>query len=259
MKDIVFLHGLFMNPKSWKKWVQAFEAKGYTCHVPAYPYHEGDPTALRSAVPAGLGLLTLDRVNLGIWRLVSRMPEPPIAVGHSMGGLIVQILMNNGLLKAGVCISPAPPAGIGSMEWSFLRSNLPVINPLKGDTTYLMSRSHFHYTFCNTMSISASDQAYTEFLVPESRNIPRTVRKSGKVDFTRPHAPLLFVAGTEDHIIPRSLVERNWSRYTERRSKAELKVFPGRGHFICGQPGWEEVARFVVRWLSRLEEPAPRS
>jgi pimeloyl-ACP methyl ester carboxylesterase len=242
-----------MNPKSWAGWVQYFSAKGYNCITPAYPLHEGEPAQLRNNIPVGIGALTLDIVIDSIKKEIGKLDETPIAIGHSMGGLITQMLISQGLVKAGVAIDSAPPADLVSTKWSFLKSNLPVINPLKGDSSFMMSNEHFHYTFCNTMSRAESDKAYEQFVVPESRNIPRSSGKQGKVDFSKSHVTLLIIAGEKDHIIPASLNEKNFRRYTDKLSKTDFKVFPNRGHFICGQPGWEEVADYAFSWFNSIK------
>ncbi len=242
-----------MNPKSWGGWVKYFSAKGYNCITPAYPLHEGEPAQLRNNIPIGLGVLTLDVVIDSIKKEITKLDETPIAIGHSMGGLITQMLVNQGLVKAGVAIDSAPLAGIASTKWSFLKSNLPIINPLKGNSPYMMSKEHFHYTFCNAISRAESDNAYDQFVVPESRNIPRSSAKQGKVDFSKPHVPLLIIAGEKDHIIPPTLNEKNFKRYTDTASKTDFKAFPNRGHFICGQPGWEEVADYTFSWFNSIK------
>jgi esterase/lipase len=61
-KTIVFIHGLFMNPVSWSEWIDYFEGKGYTCYAPAYPFHEGNPVALRNIINTSLGNITFELV-----------------------------------------------------------------------------------------------------------------------------------------------------------------------------------------------------
>lgn len=138
-----------------------------------------------------------------------------------MGGLVTQLLVNKGLVKAGVCIDSAPPVGVFTLKWSFLKSNLPVINPFKGNAPCVMSKEHFHYTFCNTMSQAESDKVYDNLVTPESRNIPRSSTKVGKVDFKKPHPPLLIIAGSADNIIPQVLVETNRDKYKDKNSKLD--------------------------------------
>ena len=59
MTEIVFLHGMFQNPKSWENWIEYFTSKGFNCVAPAWPLHDGDPRALRATPPAHLGELPL--------------------------------------------------------------------------------------------------------------------------------------------------------------------------------------------------------
>lgn len=249
-KTIVFIHGLFMNPKGWNSWSAFFEAKAYRCHAPAYPFHEGDPEQLRKHIDPALGKLTFGEVIAHLAAFIDTLPEKPILIGHSMGGLAVQKLIAMGKGVAGVCIDSAPPKGVFSFKWSFLKANLPTINPLKGDSVCLPSAEWFQYAFCNTMSLEQTQKEYDAFVVPESRNIPRSSTKNdGAIDFTKPHAPLLFIAGEKDNIIPASLNRKNFEAYTDAGSKRDFKEFPGRTHYICGQENWEEVAEFIGGWL----------
>ena len=170
-----------------------------------------------------------------------------------MGGLAVQklISMNKGF--AGVSIDPAPPKGLNSFKWSFLKANLPTINPLKGNSVFLPGLEWFHYAFCNTMTIEQTQKAYNDYVVPESRNIARSsIRDDGKIDFKKPHNPLLIIAGEKDNIVPSSLNKKNYMAYKDKNSRTDFHEFGGRSHYICGQLQWEEVAGFVALWLDTL-------
>jgi pimeloyl-ACP methyl ester carboxylesterase len=250
---IVFIHGLFMNPKSWQAWMQYFTDLGYKCYAPAYPFHEGEPERLRSQVNKELGNLTLSAVINEIVNFIEQLSEKPIVIGHSMGGLIVQKLIAMDKVAAGVCIHSAPPNAMISAQWSFLKANFPVINPFKGDTIFYSTVDWFHYAFCNTMSIEQAQNAYNQFVVPESRNIPRSSTKAdGKLDFSLPHKPLLFIAGEKDNIVPANLNKKNFEAYKDKNSRRDFKLFPGRSHFVCGQDGWREIAEFTQNWITQL-------
>ena len=250
-KSIVFIHGLFMNPKSWDSWIKYFEAKGYTCYAPAYPFHEGNPADLRNNINPGLGKLTFGQVIDRLAFFIDKLPEKPILIGHSMGGLAVQKLieMNKGV--AGICIDAAPPKGIFSFKWSFLKANLPTVNPFKGDKPCLPGVKWFHYAFCNTMTMEQTQIEYNKFVIPESRNIARSsTSNDGKIDFKKSHVPLLIIAGEKDHIIPCSLNRKNFNAYKDKNSKTDFKEFAGRTHYICGQKNWEEVAEYIFNWIN---------
>ncbi len=90
----------------------------------------------------------------------------------------------------GVCIDTAPLRGIMSFQWSFAKANSPTINPLKGNSVCLPCVKWFHYAFCNTMTMEETQKEYDRYVVPESRNIPRsTLGKAGRIDFKNPMRP----------------------------------------------------------------------
>ena len=251
-KTIVFAHGLFVTAKSWEQWKTFFEGKGYTVYTPSNPYHEMTTQEMWDKTPAHLGKVNFEDVVNNLAKFIDTLPEKPILIGHSLGGLSVQKLVEMGKASAGICIDGAAPAGIIPTQWSFLKSNLPVLNPFKGDSVFKPTKEWWFYAFGNNLTREESDRAFDEFAVPESRNIPRSTTKSfAKVDFKKPHVPLLFIAGEKDHIIPQALNEKNFKAYKDTNSKKDFKVFANRGHFICGDKNWEEVATYIYGWLDK--------
>jgi pimeloyl-ACP methyl ester carboxylesterase len=247
---ILFIHGMFLNPKSWSEWERWFSARGYDCGSPAWPLHEGEPAELRRHVPEGLGRLTLAEVYQHHERIVREQTEPPVLIGHSAGGLLVQKLVAAGLARAGVAIASAAPNHMLAPDWSFLKNSALIANPLAGDSPFEMTSDIFHKTFANTLPLAASDSAHEAFAVHESRRILRDVMgDDGVIDTDRPHVPLLFLAGEEDQIIPPTLVMRNAHAYSDKRSICEYFGFSGRGHFLCGEPRWQEIAETIANWL----------
>jgi pimeloyl-ACP methyl ester carboxylesterase len=102
------------------------------------------------------------------------------------------------------------------------------------------------------MSRAASDAAYDEYVVPESRNVPRsTLTPQARVRFGVPHVPLLFLAGDSDHLTPLAMVRRNARAYPASAGVVDFEAFPHRSHFICNQDGWAEVATFALDWLAQ--------
>lgn len=251
IKNIVFIHGMFMNKECWNGWKNYFESRGYNCLAPSWRGHEGTTAELRAKHPSGdLEKLTLSDVVSQFEVLIKGLESAPAIIGHSMGGLVVQILMNRGFGACGIAIDPAPPAGVFTTKWSFLKANFPVINPFKGNTPDLMSFSRFKYAFVNDLPEEVQHSAYNNYVVPESRNIPRSsTMKDGKVNFKKEHNPLLIIAGGNDHIIPSSLNKTNFKKYTNRNSRTDFKEFSGRTHFIIGQENWQEVADYIDDWI----------
>jgi pimeloyl-ACP methyl ester carboxylesterase len=69
------------------------------------------------------------------------------------------------------------------------------------------------------------------------------------VDFKNDdRAPLLFIAGGKDDILPPSVNEFNVHHYRKSSAGTDHKEFPGRSHFTVGQEGWEEVADHALDW-----------
>jgi pimeloyl-ACP methyl ester carboxylesterase len=250
-KTVVFIHGMYMNHLCWAKWVDHFRARGYTCHAPAWPGRDQPVDVLRKRHPdPQLGSLTLSGVLEHFTGIIKTLNEKPILIGHSMGGLAVQLLLQKDLAASGVAIDSAPPMGVFTTKWSFLRSNWPSITPFFSQAVPIdMSFERFQYAFVNTLPLAEQREAYDRFVVPESRRVPRE-SLTARIDFTKPHPPLLLIAGSADHIIPASLTRSNYARYKHSPSVTDFKEFAGRTHFIVGQKNWEEVANYVLGWLS---------
>jgi pimeloyl-ACP methyl ester carboxylesterase len=248
---IVFIHGMFLTPKSWEGWHRFFTARGYLCFAPAWPWHDGEPGALRDHIPAETGHVALTDVVEEFAAVAAALPEKPILIGHSVGGLVAQVLVNRGLARAGVCIGSVAPNGILTLDWDFIRGTAAIANPLRGDRPYWMTEREFRRRFCNTLTEEEARAAYLKYAVHESRNVLRgCLGHAGRVDLKKEHAPLLFIAGDQDRTIPERLEKKNVEAYAPDAGVVDFKEFPGRGHFICGEPGWQEVAAYIDGWLT---------
>jgi pimeloyl-ACP methyl ester carboxylesterase len=251
-RTMVFIHGMYMTPRCWERWESYFKDAGYRTIAPAWPEHDAPVAEQRARHPnPRLGALTLDEVVAQHRDLVRGLEEPPILVGHSMGGLIVQLLLQQGLGAAGIAIDSAPPKGVLSLKWSFLKSNWPALNPFaSADRPIALSFEQFQYAFVNMLSPEGQRAAYEEQYVPESRRVGRgPTTPAAAIDFARERPPLLLVAGADDHIIPASLNRSNYERYRKSPSVTDLREFPGRCHFTIGQDDWREVADYVLQWV----------
>ena len=250
-KTIVFIHGMYMNSLCWEHWVAHYQAKGYMCLAPDWPGRDQMIDVLRKNHPdSRLGQLTLSRVLEHFADIIKKLNEKPIIIGHSMGGLVVQLLLQRDLAAAGVAIDSAPPLGVFTTKWSFLKSNWPHITPFVSQNSPIeMTFERFQYTFVNSFPLAEQRAAYERYVVPESRRIPRN-SLTARVDFKKSHPPLLLIAGSADNIIPASLIKSNYAKYKRSSSVTDFKEFAGRTHFIIGQKNWEEVAEYILAWLN---------
>ncbi|UOQ69212.1 alpha/beta hydrolase [Hymenobacter volaticus] len=262
INTVVFVTGAFVSSTCWDAWKAYFENQGYTCYAPAHPHKEGAAAALRSEHPhSAIAHNSLTSVVASYAAFIRQLPEKPILIGHSFGGLIVQLLLQQDLGAAGVAIHSVPPQGVLTLKWSFFRSVTPALGLFTSlKKTYLMSFQHWQYTFTNGLDGTTQRATYEQLVVPESKKMARgALTKEARVDFARPHAPLLFVAGSTDHIMPASLNYSNYQRYANyNESITDYKEFAGRNHLVLGLPTWRESADFVLDWLGRTAgTPAP--
>ena len=249
-KTVVFIHGVYMNSLCWEHWIPRFEAKGYKSIAPNWPCKDAPVETLRKNHPdSKLGQLTLTNILDHFTNIIKSLDEKPILIGHSMGALVVQLLVQKGLASAGVAINSAPPMGVFTTQWSFIKSNWPHITPFVSQSSPIeMTFERFQYAFANSLPLAEQQSAFERYVVPESRRVPRE-SLTAKVDFKKPHAPLLLTAGSIDNIIPAVLNKTNHASYKDKASITDFKEFPGRNHYIIGQKGWEEVADYILAWL----------
>ncbi len=253
-KTIIFIHGMFMNSLCWEKWIPYYEAKGFRVIAPAWPGRDKSVKELRKAHPdPELAKLKLNHVVDHMEAFIKDLDEKPAIIGHSMGGLVVQVLLQRDVAVAGIAIDPAPPAGVFTIEWSFIKSNFPAINPFLLNQPVRMTFEHFQYAFVNTLPLDEQRAAYDRYVVPESRGVPASsLGAAGKVDFSKLRRPLLITAGENDHIIPASLNRSNHQKYSGP-SVTNFKEFAGRDHFLIGSTGWQEIADYCLEWLGKIE------
>src|SRR2546422_2777081 len=152
MKTVVFIHGAWVTPACWDQFSAFYTKRGYRCLAPPWPRKDRSIEQLRndSSGLAGLGVQEIiDHYD----RIIRDQPEPPILIGHSFGGLFVQMLLDRGLGAAGVAIDSAPPRGVFATELSVFRANLPVLmQPGARKGVVRMSYPQFRYAFVNVLS-----------------------------------------------------------------------------------------------------------
>ena len=261
---IVLVHGFWVTPRSWEKWVERYEGLGYRVLTPTYPGFEGEVEALRED-PSPIEALTLPAVVEHIGDIIDELDKPPIIIGHSAGGVLTQILLDHGYGAAGVAIDSVPAEGIRVVPVSQIRSLFPILrNPANRHRAVGFTKEQFHYVFCNTLSREESDEVYERYHVPAPGSF---VWAGPLANFTPGHqdvyvnfrnenrAPLLFIAGGEDNLMPPAVNQSNVKHYRHTNSVTDYKEFPGRSHYTVGQDGWEEVADYALVWAEEKATP----
>jgi pimeloyl-ACP methyl ester carboxylesterase len=254
-KTIVFITGAFMSNSIWDEWRTYFERNGYITIAPSWPHKDATTEELKLRHPdKAIASVDLQQLVEHYAEILQYLPEKTILIGHSAGGLVTQLLLQRDLAVAGIVIHSFPPHGVMTFKLSFLRSAFGPMGLLTPATTsYLMSFSHWQYAIANGMSLAQQKAGYEQFLVPESKKILRAGLLGGaKMDFSRMHVPLLFIAGSDDHLIPASLNFSNYKHYKHHGSITDFKEFKGKNHFAPGQSAWREEAAFILQWIDTL-------
>ena len=266
---IVLVHGFWVTPLSWEKWVERYEGRGYRVLTPTYPGFEVGIEALRED-PSPIEALTFPAVAEHIGGIIDGLEKPPIIVGHSAGGVLTQILLDRGHGAAGVAIDSVPAEGVRVVPVSQIRSLFPILkNPANRHKAVGLTPEQWHYAFANTLSREESDAAHERYHIPASG---RLVWVGATANFTPGHqeayvdfrnedrAPLLFIAGSEDNIMPPAVNQSNANHYRHAKSPTEYKEFEGRSHYsVIGGEGWEEVADYALEWAVEHAVPVPAS
>ncbi|MCF6744243.1 alpha/beta hydrolase [Blastococcus sp. KM273128] len=252
---IVLVHGFWVTPRSWEDWIAHYEDKGYRVLAPAYPGFEVEVEAL-NADPTAIAELTLPPIVDSYAAVIEELDRPPILIGHSAGGVIVQLLLDRGYGAAGVALCSAPTEGVRVLPLSQLRSTFTAFkNPANRHREVPLTEEQWRYAFTNTFTEEESRRLYERYAIPA----PGRIIWSGvlanfmpgpqdaHVDYARPdRAPLLFVSAGEDHIMPPSVQRSNAGHYTS--GVVERLEYPGFAHLLPAQEGWQEVADAVLDW-----------
>jgi pimeloyl-ACP methyl ester carboxylesterase len=253
---IVLIHGFWVTPRSWENWINHYEARGYRVIAPSYPGFEVEVEAL-NADPTPIEAVTVPQIVEKLEAVVSELDSPPILMGHSAGGVFTQILLDRGYGAAGVALSSAPTEGVKRIPLSQIRASFPVLkNPANRHRAVGLTPEQWHYTFANTFTEEDSLALYERYHIPASGPIfwgsalanihpgPDDTHVNYRND---DRAPLLFISGGEDHLMPPSIQRSNANHY-KSDTITEVVVFDGRCHLLLAQDGWEEIADYALQW-----------
>ncbi len=248
---IMLIHGAWMNAESWASWRTRYEGRGYTVVAPSWPGDERSVAELR-AQPAP------ELANVGVSEIVAhyeaearKIEGPLVLVGHSFGGLFVQMLLDRGVGLAGVAIDPAPPKGVPP-AWNALKAGLPALMTFKPVVT--MSFADFQWGWAHTQPEAEQRAAYERYVVPTPRKVyvdgaQAPFTRTMVVNFASRKQPLLLIAGGEDRTVTASMVRATYKLQMAASAPTELHEFPDRTHWLVGGPGWEEIADDALGWL----------
>jgi non-heme chloroperoxidase len=264
LQPAVFVHGLWLLPNSWDRWAKVFEEAGYAVLTPGWP-DDPETVAEGNARPEVFANKTVGQVADHFEAIIRQLKRKPIIVGHSFGGLLVQILAGRGLAAATVAIDPAPFRGVLPLPISALRSAWPVLgNPANRNRAVPLTFEQFRFAFANAVSVEEARELYETFAVPASgaplfqaaaANLnPWT---EARVDTDNPRrGPLLIISGEKDNTVPWAIANASFKRQRRNEGVTEIVEMPHRGHALTVDSGWREVANTSLAFVQRFSGSA---
>ena len=255
---VVFIHGLWLHPDSWKPWVDLFEAVGYDAMNPGWP---GESRTVEEARehPERAANVGIADVTDHYARFIDSLEAKPIVIGHSVGGLIAQKLLGMGLAAACVAIDPAQMRGVRSLPLVQLKAAFPVLgNPANYKRAVMQTPEEFHWGFANALSEEESNALHAKYVIPspgrplfEAALANLNWRTAARVDTRNPgRGPLLIIGGGRDRTVPEVVSRAEYKLYRKAPTVTDYKVFDDRCHSLIIDHGWKEVAETALEWLS---------
>lgn len=242
MPTVVMMHGAFCGGWAFEVFRAPFEARGWTVLTPDLPGHTG-----KGAV-AGLSMSDYAKALV---TLCAGLPEPPVLLGHSMGGLVCQMAARRVSAQALLLLAPSPPWGItgSSIEEAVTAFGVGLVDPFWGGAVSPDRHIMRHHSLDRTPK--ALRDTILDRLRPESGRAVREVLNWWMDPFMTTSVgvgalpmPSLAIAGDRDVVHPVATV-----RQTADRIGAEFRVMPGMSHWLIGEEGWEQVADIALTWL----------
>jgi pimeloyl-ACP methyl ester carboxylesterase len=251
-RTVLFITGAWMHYTSWDKFRSVFEAAGYKTLAPAWPFLDADPAALRANPDKRIGTLTFGKIVDHYAKIIDGLDEQPLIIGHSMGGLITQLLLDRGYGVAGIAMDPGPIAGALPGPVSLLAAVPPLL--VGPGNTHTISREGFAKNFANTVPAAEQKDAYDAFVVPTPSNIfyqaAGMIGTGVKVKARK--QPLLVIAAEHDRTVTPYLAHAIFNVQKKAPARTDFHQFADRSHFLAGEKGWEDVANYALDWANEV-------
>jgi pimeloyl-ACP methyl ester carboxylesterase len=252
-ETIYMVHGMCGGAWVWDNYRSFFESQGYRCVATTLRFHDIDP---QDAPPQQLGTTGLLDYALDLEIEIRRLGSPPILMGHSMGGLLTQILAGRGLGKALVLLAPAAPAGILCLKPTLVRGFGSILLSL-GWWNKPIRHTFQEAAYGMLHSLPVNDQrAIYERFVYESGRAGFEAgfwffdpKQAARVDESKVSCPVLVAAGARDRLAFASVMRQIAGKYG---ANATYHEFADHAHWLVAEPGWQDVAEYVSAWLERV-------
>lgn len=260
--SILMIHGMWCGSWAWKNQINFFEEKGLICKAPNLRFHEEGSRNPHPDLRITSLLDYADDLEKDALSLREKYGDRPIGMGHSMGGLLGQMLASRKLFKALILLAPAIPRGIDSVEPSVLEFFLPMLVKARNFWRKPIKPSFDNAArfMLNKFPKDEQREIYKK-LCHESGRVAFEIgfwqlewfRRASKVRYKKIDCPVRVVVGENDEITPVVPVKKNVEKY-KKKSSANLvfRVYPNHSHWLPSEPGWERITEDNWEWLKPL-------
>lgn len=241
LPPILFVPGAFTGGWIWEaQFMPYFREAGYAVQAVTFPSHQA-PALRRQRLGLASALAHLTQC-------IEALPQPPILIAHSLGGLIAQQVMQHTPLAAVALLSPVPPDGLLRSAASLVRRSPVSLAKLLAVaidarvTRYGTPPVGIYSDSCEPQVADAiTRQLRGESLLALGQALWR------RTSATASAVPLHFWGAEGDYIIPASEVRRTAQRYG-----APVTIYPGMSHTFQAETEWQRVAGDIEHWLRRV-------
>ncbi|MGW4774527.1 alpha/beta hydrolase [Nocardia sp. NPDC004278] len=247
---VVLIHGAWFHMSCWQGWAERFTSHGFVVRFPGWPGESASVAQVRHDI-GQLGDLGLAALTTHYEKIVRSYDNPPVLIGHSVGGLIAQQLLGAGLARAAVALAPLPANGVPLGGAPPRRAWHLDFGPLP--------RTQFRHVVANAVGEEEAEQLFEQYAVPAplrllaDLGLDRTAGGSADttVNVANPaRGPLLLISGQEDRMVPDAVTRSVFKLYGDSPAVTDLKQFADRGHSLVFDSGWRAVADYVLIWLA---------
>ncbi len=225
---LIFIHGMWSNEKVWEKFIKYFESRNFECKA----------INLRKN-------LDLKRAHFMDYVNKVEATENDILIGHSMGGLIVQKVMERKRVKAGIAICSAPPKGIKFRNISMFLHSLRYLPKILQKKPFKPSYNFMKKFLLNCIEDEKSYTIYNEIVVEAPIVAYEIAMNKIEIDERKINAPMLFIATKNDKASPPEMVNKIAKKYN-----ANYKLLEGCHWIFENLDIMEEISNFILKLLS---------
>jgi pimeloyl-ACP methyl ester carboxylesterase len=241
------------TPHLWSGLRAHFEALGHATSVPALPFHDADPGAPPDPKLGTTGIA--DYVD-AIVADARAAPATPVIIGHSMGGMLAQLVAAKVQPQGLVLLSPAGTAQTARPSWSALKTMAGVMTGRSWwNSPTRIDRDRARWGIFNSVPPEIAEAEIDRLVWDSGRvtwqmGLPWLDRtRAATVDYARLTMPALVVVGEEDRITPVSIAR---ATARELRGPVDYRELPGAGHWLFHEPVVSEAAGLIEGFLERL-------